>query len=123
MTIITEAREMGRLAKQAKAVKDYLEQHGSITTHMAIYQGVPGYGPILRLDARIWDLRDAGMNIRTSEENGTTVYTLIREVQPTFAGFEGYLKKLGKTQGLTEKEIASHYLDYCADLKRQNGTA
>ena len=119
MTIISEAREMGRLAKQTKAVKDYLEQHGSITTHFAIYHGLPNYGPILRLGARIWDLRDAGMNIRTTEENGTTVYTLIREQQPSWVGFQGYLKKKSiNPQGLTEKQIAEHYLDYCTELRR-----
>jgi hypothetical protein len=123
MTIVSETREVTRLAKQTQAVKDYLEQFGSITNHMAVYQGIPGYGPILRLGARIHDLREKGMNIHTSEEDGTTKYTLARETQPTFAGFQQYLKKLRKsplTGTYSDRALAQHYLDYCADLKRQN---
>src|SRR5947199_326852 len=97
MTIITEARELIRLNKQARAVKRHLEMYGSITDNFALYNGIPGFGIIKRLGARIWELRhEDKMNISTHHENGVTTYTLIREekeTRPTFSGFERYLRK------------------------------
>jgi hypothetical protein len=95
----TETRELIRLNKQARAVKRHLEAYGSITDNLALYSGVSGFGIIKRLGARIWELRhEDGMNINTHTENGVTTYTLIREqkeTQPSFAGFERYLRKRG----------------------------
>jgi hypothetical protein len=76
MTIVDEIREVGERAKQTKAVERYLLEHGHISNHMAIYQGVPGYGIITRLGARIYDLRERGYLIRTEKRLGKTHYFL-----------------------------------------------
>lgn len=45
---------------QKEEVLDYLKRHGSITTIEAFHIG------ITRLSARIWDLRNDGIEIRSS---------------------------------------------------------
>lgn len=123
MTIITETRELVRLNKQARAVKRHLEAYGSITDNLALYSGIPGFGIIKRLGARIHELRrDEKMNIDTKTEHGVTTYTLLREqkeTSPSFAGFERYLRKRGANSfTLTPACRAEHYSDYCADIAR-----
>ena len=123
MTILTETRERIRLNKQARAVKRHLEMYGSITNNLALYQGIPGFGIIKRLGARIWELRhEDGLNISTHTENGVTTYKLIREdkeTRPTLMGFERYLRKQNVNSfDLSPSRRAEHYSNYCADIAR-----
>jgi hypothetical protein len=124
MTIISDNQERIRLNKQARAVKRHLESYGSITDNMALYQGIPGFGIIKRLGARIHELRrDEKMNISTHTEHGVTTYTLIREekeTRPTFSGFERYLRKRSiHSFDLSPARRSEHYSDYCADIARR----
>lgn len=86
MTLVTEVREINEQAKQTRAVAAHLEDRGVISNHEAIYQGVPGYGVITRLGARIADLRDAGYEIRTedarSRPDRNTHYWLVSVPKP-----------------------------------------
>ena len=83
MTIVDEARAITEQSKQARAVAAHLRAYGSISNHMAIYQGVPGYGVITRLGARIHELRrEHGYKIATTKEGRDTVYKLIALPQP-----------------------------------------
>jgi hypothetical protein len=122
MTIITETRELLRLNKQARAVKRHLEMYGLITDNLCLYGGIPGFGVVKRLGARINELRNAGMNISTRTEHGVTTYTLIREAKessPSFSGFERYLRKQGVNWfDLSPARRADHYSEYCADIAR-----
>lgn len=78
MTSITaEVKEVRRQSAQTRAIAAYLEQHGSISNHTAIYEGLPDVGRITRLGARIWDLRAAGYEIVTEKRERGTVYRLI----------------------------------------------
>jgi hypothetical protein len=77
MTVVAEVHDLSERAKETRAVAAYLERHSSISNHMAIYDGVPGYGVITRLGARIYELREDGYEIRTVKEGRDTVYQLI----------------------------------------------
>ena len=79
MTLIAEVKLINRTAKQTRAIARYLEEHGEIDNVTAIMGGVPGAERILRLGARIHDLRHQyGYKIetRTGDDNNT-VYRLI----------------------------------------------
>lgn len=130
MTIVDEVREVRRLTDQTAYVLRFLQQHGKITRSFAIYEGIPGYGRITRLGARIHELREKGYTVHTVRDHGETIYTLERDIvpepeaketQPSFAGFDRYLRKQGiNSYDLSPARRSAHYVDYCADIKRQN---
>ena len=59
---------------QRDRVRKYLLKHGSISNLYAIYTM-----HILRLGARIMELRDEGMDIETEVKKGRAVYRLVTE--------------------------------------------
>jgi hypothetical protein len=65
--IAEEAREITERAKQLQAVRRYMEEHGVIDKRMTLEEGVPGYGKIWHVGARICEMRDMGYVIRTEK--------------------------------------------------------
>jgi len=69
----------GTTAAQCLTVLNFMEKKGSITSAQAAYMG------IMRLSARIWDLRDMGYPIKTEMVRGRSKkvrygrYSLIKE--------------------------------------------
>jgi hypothetical protein len=89
MTLIDEVKLINRTASQTRAIARYLEEHGELDNVTAIMGGVPEAGRILRLGARIHDLRHQyGYKIetRTGDDNNT-VYRLIEKPKPQQLAF------------------------------------
>jgi hypothetical protein len=85
MTIIDEVRDVQRWNEQMRAVAKYLVKYGSIYKHDCTRgEGLPGYGIIEHPGARIFDLREAGYEIRTDLR--PTRWTLINTPKPTQLG-------------------------------------
>jgi Helix-turn-helix domain len=80
MTILTEVKNIERWSEQTRAVATYLEKHGEVDNFTALSVGIPPVGRVLRLGARIWDLRNLhGYQIATEQQpDKNTVYRLIR---------------------------------------------
>jgi hypothetical protein len=87
MNILDEVKSIGEQAKQNKAVAQWLEKEGTIDNNTAIYDGVPNYGRLKRLAARIGDLREAGWEIYTDDArrrpDRNTHYRLVSKPHPT----------------------------------------
>jgi Helix-turn-helix domain len=83
MTILDEVKLISRTSKQCRAIARYLEEHGEVDNVAAIMGNIPDAGRVLRLGARIFDLRAAGYQIetRTGSDNNT-VYQLISTPAP-----------------------------------------
>jgi hypothetical protein len=84
MTIIDEVKLISRTAKQCRAIARYLEEHGEVDNVTAIMGGIPDAGRILRLGARVHDLRHTyGYEIQTRiTPDNNTVYRLIAKPAP-----------------------------------------
>jgi Helix-turn-helix domain len=81
MTILDEIRDVQRWNEQTKAVALCLEKYGSVYKHDCTRgEGLPGYGIIEHPGARIFDLREAGYEIRTDLR--PTCWTLISMPKP-----------------------------------------
>ena len=83
-TITEEVKNIERWSDQCRAVAQYLEKHGEIDNFTALSVGIPPVGRILRLGARIWDLRNLhGYEIATEQRpDKNTVYRLISSPKP-----------------------------------------
>jgi hypothetical protein len=78
MDILDEVKLISRTSKQCRAIARYLEEHGEVDNVTAIMGGIPDAGRVLRLGARIFDLRAAGYEIETRiGPDNNTVYRLI----------------------------------------------
>lgn len=78
MTLIDEAKLISRTSKQVRAIARYLEEHGELDNVTAIMGGVPNAGRILRLGARVFDLRQEGWQIETRiGPDNNTIYRLV----------------------------------------------
>lgn len=64
--------------QQTAAIAKYMEEHGSIDNFTALTTGIPDVGRVLRLGARIYDLRQGGYEIATEmQESKNTIYRLV----------------------------------------------
>jgi hypothetical protein len=61
----------GRLAEQTRTLAAYLETHGSISNHMAIYEGVRAYGVFTRVGAHIFDFQAQNYAIKIEKAAAT----------------------------------------------------
>ena len=79
MNIIDEVKLITRTAKQCHAIARHLEEHGEVDNVTAIMGGIPDAGRVLRLGARIHDLRHTyGYEIETRiGPDNNTIYKLI----------------------------------------------
>lgn len=84
MTIIDEVQLINRTARQCRAIAHYIEEHGEIDNVSAIEGKIPDAGRVLRLGARIHDLRHQyGYEIETRKgTDNNCIYRLIRKPAP-----------------------------------------
>lgn len=59
---------------QREAVRAHLKKYGEISRKFANEIGVPGCGVVLNLAARIMELREEGMDIKTEHRGGVCWY-------------------------------------------------
>lgn len=84
MNIIDEVKLINRTAKQCRAIARYLEERGEVDNVTAFMGGIPDAGRVLRLGARIHDLRHTyGYEIATCiGQDNNTIYKLVKKPAP-----------------------------------------
>ena len=75
-TLLQQLADFKERTRQLKAVKAYIDKHGSLKKHQATQRGIPGYGKVDHPGARIFELRhEEGYVIKTDRR--PTVWRLI----------------------------------------------